>query len=195
MSDDACHDSFCPDFTPAPAAALHHWTVAKQRCFIETLADTASVSHAARAAGMSRESAYRLRRREDAADFARAWEDALLVATQRLTDIAFERASVGELMETVKDGEVVSARRRTSDQLLMFLLRNHDAVRYGWLARPLPFDASLVDARAPAIEGFTATLSRLITNIRLRLADPLNTGACEDDKATKTDRATHADRV
>ena len=38
------------------------WTEEKQRRFIETLADTGLVNVAAKAVGMSRESAYRLRR-------------------------------------------------------------------------------------------------------------------------------------
>lgn len=41
---------------------LDGWTDEKQRRFIETLADTGLVNVAARAVGMTRESAYRLRR-------------------------------------------------------------------------------------------------------------------------------------
>ena len=48
------------------------WTEEKQRRFIEALADTGLVSHAAKAAGMGRASANRLRRSPHGAAFARA---------------------------------------------------------------------------------------------------------------------------
>lgn len=53
------------------------WTPARQLAFLETLARTRSVSAAARAVGMSREGAYRLRRRPDAGLFAAAWDRAM----------------------------------------------------------------------------------------------------------------------
>jgi len=50
------------------------WTPRRQLDFLDGLARTRSVTRAARAAGMSRESAYRLRRRPSAALFAAAWD-------------------------------------------------------------------------------------------------------------------------
>jgi len=52
------------------------WTAERQRRFLDTLWRTGSVSAAAASAGMSRESAYRLRRRKGgfAADWNRALE-------------------------------------------------------------------------------------------------------------------------
>lgn len=50
---------------------LDGWTEEKQRRFIETLADTGLVSAAAKAVGMTRESAYKLRRAAHATAFAR----------------------------------------------------------------------------------------------------------------------------
>jgi hypothetical protein len=52
------------------------WTEEKQRRFIEVLADTGLVAAAAKAVGMSRETAYRLRRSPHGAAFARAWDAA-----------------------------------------------------------------------------------------------------------------------
>ena len=49
------------------------WTVARQLAFLDMLARTRSVTAAARAAGMSRESAYRLRARDPRGLFAAAW--------------------------------------------------------------------------------------------------------------------------
>jgi hypothetical protein len=53
------------------------WTAERQLRFLDALAGTRSVSKAAAAAGMSRESAYRLRERRDGALFAALWDDAL----------------------------------------------------------------------------------------------------------------------
>ncbi len=53
------------------------WTPARQLAFLETLARTRSVSAAAKSVGMSREGAYRLRRRADAGLFAAAWDRAM----------------------------------------------------------------------------------------------------------------------
>ena len=53
------------------------WTPERQLRFLGALASTRSVTKAARAAGMSRESAYRLRARKEGALFAAAWDQAL----------------------------------------------------------------------------------------------------------------------
>jgi len=49
----------------------------KQVTFIIALNRTRNVTHAATAAGMSRESAYRLRARPSGAEFAAAWDQSL----------------------------------------------------------------------------------------------------------------------
>ena len=51
------------------------WTVTRRDAFTTVLAETGHVGAAARAAGLSRVSAYRCRARD--ADFARAWDAAL----------------------------------------------------------------------------------------------------------------------
>ena len=74
-----------PTFTPVPVRARRDgWTEERQRLFIRALVATRSVGQAAQAAGMSRESAYRLRRREGAGSFAAAW-DSILAARPRGT--------------------------------------------------------------------------------------------------------------
>jgi hypothetical protein len=50
------------------------WTARRQAGFLAALALTRSVSAAARRVGMARESAYRLRRRPEAASFAETWD-------------------------------------------------------------------------------------------------------------------------
>ncbi len=57
--------------TPRPRS--DGWTPARQLDFLSVLARTRSVSRAAKVTGMSRESAYRLRRREPDGLFALTW--------------------------------------------------------------------------------------------------------------------------
>ena len=117
------------------------WTEEKMRRFIETLADTGQVSLAAKAVGMSRESAYKLRRAPHAAAFARAWDAARHHAGSLLEDVAFERAIEGVEHNVYNEyGEVVCTKRVVSDRLLMYLLRHLKPERYAAeaLAKPAP---------------------------------------------------------
>jgi len=57
------------------------WTIARQLRFLDTLTLTRSVTEAAQAAGMSRESAHRLRRRAEL--FAALWDRALAPPIER----------------------------------------------------------------------------------------------------------------
>ncbi|MBS0479205.1 MAG: hypothetical protein JSR79_07895 [Proteobacteria bacterium] len=112
------------------------WTEEKQRRFIETLADTGLVGAAAKAVGMTRETAYRLRRSPHGADFARAWDAARRHAAGLIEDIAFERAIQGVEQEVYNDaGEVVSARLVHDNRLLKWLLGHLSPERYGDGAR------------------------------------------------------------
>jgi transposase-like protein len=72
MSDD-------PPAEPAMPDPVHPqcWTPQRQRAFLLALQATRSVAAAARHAGMSRQSAYRLLARKRGQAFARAWEAAL----------------------------------------------------------------------------------------------------------------------
>jgi hypothetical protein len=113
------------------------WTEEKQRRFIEALADTGLVSHAAKAVGLSRESANRLRRSPHGAAFARAWDAARLHAGSALEDLAFERAIEGQEHNIYNEnGEVVCTKRVVNDRLLTFLLSHLKPERYGKAARP-----------------------------------------------------------
>ena len=67
------------------------WTAERQLHFLDALARTRNVGNAATAAGLSRESAYRLRERRDGALFALLWDRILEprrgeVHTQPLAD-------------------------------------------------------------------------------------------------------------
>ncbi|WP_374945276.1 LysR family transcriptional regulator [Sphingomonas sp.] len=71
---------------PAPVQPRAHWTPARQRIFLHCLVETGSVARAARAAGMSRSSAHRLRVRLAGTPFDRTWDHALTVHAERLAD-------------------------------------------------------------------------------------------------------------
>lgn len=124
------------------------WTEEKQRRFIETLADTGLVNVAARAVGMSRASAYQLRRSPHGAAFARAWDAAREHAGGLVEDIAFERAIEGTEQEVLnRDGEVIATRLVHDNRLLKYLLSHLKPERYG--ARPA--DVAGTNAPAPAM--------------------------------------------
>ena len=73
------------------------WTAERQLRFLDALSRTRSISEAATAAGMSRESAYRLRERRDGALFAALWDQILAPA-----------APSGEVhMEAWPDGRIM----------------------------------------------------------------------------------------
>jgi hypothetical protein len=72
------------EFSPVPVRARRDgWTPARQRRYVAALAETGHGGKAAAAVGMSEQSACRLRRRPDAADFARACADAWRLARRR----------------------------------------------------------------------------------------------------------------
>jgi hypothetical protein len=76
-----------PPAPPAQAATLRpRWTPDRQRLFLGTLLATGNVSHAARAAGMSRASVHRLRQRLKGTPFDRMWARALKVHAEALAD-------------------------------------------------------------------------------------------------------------
>lgn len=112
-------------FEPVPRKSFRSngWTPARQRAFIERLAETASVRQAAEAVNMSRLSCYNLKNHPQGGDFAKAWAAALDVGVQHLKDIAFERAVEGRLDPVWQSGKLVGHKRVYSDALLMFLLR------------------------------------------------------------------------
>jgi hypothetical protein len=73
-----------PAFAPVPVKRrADGWTPLRQAEFIGVLAQTGSVSAAAEFVGMARETAYRLRKKPGAEEFARAWDIALCNARAR----------------------------------------------------------------------------------------------------------------
>lgn len=151
------------------------WTHDSQRGFIEALADTGSVTAAARTVNMTIQSAYRLRRARGAEGFAAAWEAALAQASRRLIDIAFERAINGTEEPVLdKHGNCIHIRQRTNDRLLMFLLRAHHPGRYGTgAAAPAePDPNATATATAAALERAIAATAPVTPDQPQLLMDP-----------------------
>ncbi|MBA3898247.1 MAG: hypothetical protein H0X36_14180 [Sphingomonadaceae bacterium] len=118
-------------FAPVAVRARHDgWTTERQIEFIKALAECGCVADAARRVGISAESAYRLRRRFDAAPFRLAWDAALDFAIRRLSDAAYSRAIHGVAVPHYYKGELVGEHRRYDDSLTRFLLRYRDPPRY-----------------------------------------------------------------
>ncbi|NYT42029.1 hypothetical protein HZY97_14760 [Sphingomonas sp. R-74633] len=126
-----------PEFTPVPRKyRVDGWTAERQRAFIDALADTGSVKHAARRINMSPEGAYYLRRQPGAEEFRAAWTAALDHGVQALVDVALERAFDGVPIPIYYKGEQCGEKRWYNDRLLMFLLKHHLPARYD--PTPLP---------------------------------------------------------
>ncbi|WP_213982486.1 hypothetical protein [Sphingomonas sp. dw_22] len=98
------------------------WTADKQRGFLIHLAETGCVSHACAHVGLSRQSAYALRRRAPNSVFAIGWDVAIHMARQALLDEATERAFQGREVPVWYHGEQVGKRIVHNDRLLIFLL-------------------------------------------------------------------------
>ena len=123
-----------PPFVPVPVRARRDgWDAQRQGRFIGWLAQTGSVSEAAARVGRSRESAYRLRRRADAAGFAAAWDAALAgrsgnriparkVTPDDLPTLAFE----GPVRVRMYRGRFASVSRQPSNTALLRLLSQYD---------------------------------------------------------------------
>lgn len=152
-------------FDPVPVRPRRDgWTAAKQRRFIEVLAETGIVRRAAASVGMSEESAHRLARRPDAKAFCDAWDAALRMAARPAAAKLYEYALDG-MTETVwRDGEIVYRRRRPSEKALIFLLSRLDPVRYG---RPpaastsTDLEGELIDTIADTADLFDLYLDNL----------------------------------
>ncbi|HEY0622217.1 hypothetical protein [Sphingomonas sp.] len=111
-------------FTPVPSASNRRdgWTPRRQRDFIIALALAGTVQRAAKAVGMSRQSAYALRERPDAASFAAAWDMALQLGYDRVFGQAMDRAMNGITVPRYYRGRQIGAIRRPDMRLAMAVL-------------------------------------------------------------------------
>lgn len=108
-------------------AADERWNKAKMAGFLRELAATQSVAGAARAVGMSRQSAYKLRNRLKGEPFDIAWEAAFQHGYDALHQAALERALYGTEVPVFHAGELVGTRRHFDERLTVFLLSRRNA--------------------------------------------------------------------
>lgn len=98
------------------------WTQRRRRTFLTHLRATGNVTAAAEEAGVSRSSAYALKKAD--ADFRAAWDDAMESALDDLEAELMRRAIEGTEKPVFYGGEPVGSIRSYSDSLAMFLLRS-----------------------------------------------------------------------
>ncbi|UVO49131.1 hypothetical protein M0208_00820 [Sphingomonas sp. SUN019] len=124
-------------FTPVATTTARHdgWTPDRQRAFVAILASHGGVSAAARAVGMTPQTARRLRARPDAESFARAWDAALSEGRLRAQDEAMRRGREGHLVPVTRDGRVVGHRRRLDNRLLFAACYGEPMSRYERLSK------------------------------------------------------------
>ena len=135
-----------PDIVPA--CRHDGWTPERKALFLDHLAARGNVRAACARVGMSREAAYRLRRRE--ALFARGWDAALLLARDSTAETLGDRAIDGIEEDIWHRGEHVGTRRRYDTRLLLAHMGRLDKL----VERHAPFgDAARFDEILACIAG------------------------------------------
>ena len=125
------------DAAPSNARAGRHdgWSDIKLTRFLEALAGTGSVTTAAKAVGMSRQSAYRIRARLIGQPFDLAWETALEFGIQQIAHEAVDRALNGARVPVYYRGEKVGERRVFNERAVLNILTNPHRIGRSHLQR------------------------------------------------------------
>ncbi len=115
------------DFEPVPRKNVmtRGWTVKKQRGFIAALRESGSVLLATQAVGMGYEGVYKLRHAPGAADFARAWDEAVGIGARRVRDVFIDQNIHGIPERVVIGKDVVVERRRFNHRSMIWVLQHH----------------------------------------------------------------------
>jgi hypothetical protein len=98
--------------------ADYHWDTANKLAFLRELSACGVVAEACRAVSMSPRAAYTLRTRSDGLAFRYAWDAALLLARDYVADQLLDRALNGQVVETVREADGATTRRKTYDTRL-----------------------------------------------------------------------------
>ena len=114
------------DPRPGRATRADGWTPDRIRTFLHALAECGVVADAARAAGMSLQSAYNLRKSPKGRAFSIAWSAAEQLARRRIASDLMSRAIHGCVEVIVRDGQVWGERHRYDNRLTMAVLANLD---------------------------------------------------------------------
>lgn len=147
------------NLTPATRTALV-WTRERQAEFLRQLAASHCVSRAARAVGMSRQSAYRLRNRLKGEPFDIAWACAFRRQFDALAETALDRALNGVEVPHYYKGELVGTHRAFNETLTVALLAMQDRLT------PIPSARTMEHMLAPT-DDFEALVERVATGEEL----------------------------
>lgn len=145
-----------------PIRPARMWTSAKQAEFLRQLSATHSVAGAARAVGMSRQSAYRLRARLKGEPFDAAWDAAFQRVYDALAQAALERALNGVEVPHFYKGELVGTSRKYDERLTVALLAMREClslpqpVRHAEAAHYAPHDFEALVERVESGEELWA---------------------------------------
>jgi hypothetical protein len=115
-------DTPAPPRSPLFLNSPDRWNKPKMAVFLRELAASHCVATAAKAVGMSRQSAYRLRNRLKGEPFDIAWEAAFQHGYEALHQAALERALHGWEEPVFYKGEQIGTRPRFDAGLTRFLL-------------------------------------------------------------------------
>lgn len=95
---------------------------------MDALTKSFNVTRAARAAGVSRKTAYQYKKASS--DFSEQWDDALGQGIDSAEAELYRRAVKGVIKPVYQGGAEVGKVREYSDTLLIFLLKSHRPERY-----------------------------------------------------------------
>lgn len=107
------------------ADAAQGWTPQRQSQFLAAIADGATVADAAAEVGLSRRSAYALRRTARGAAFRLGWQAAEILAADSLREDLWDRAKHGQTWTVVRDdGDkvITTTRHRLDNRLALAML-------------------------------------------------------------------------
>lgn len=187
----------------APQPPTPSWTPEKQREFLEALARCGSVKASAAYVGMSREGAYRLRRRQEGRAFDRAWDAALIHARDLYAETLLETGLHGWTETVWYHGEEVGERTRFSAGLLLAALARLDAKADGLdlAGEPAREAAADFDAMIEAIgegDDCSAMLEAQDRAAQTRRAPPRNpymAGSSDDELLNRLEMFQERERI
>ena len=120
-------DDYVLTFTPVPSRRVAAgWSERRQRTFILLLRLYGTAATAARAVGLSYQSAYKLRSRADATEFADAWDRAIDEARARAFDLAMQRGVHGTEVPVFYQGRYAGTRHSYDTRLALAALSYAD---------------------------------------------------------------------
>jgi hypothetical protein len=152
-------------------------TVEKIRDFLDVLRETANVSRAAKAIGVSRKTVYELRKTDK--DFASDWDDALAESLDYLEEEARRRAFHGADKEVFYQGVACGVVKEYSDSLLIFLLKSRRPEVFSEKVRQeiTGKDGAAIEISSLSTEQKLARIAELLELARARRDLALGSGA------------------